>query len=138
MGQPRFLIVSRPARCAEPAPDDVWHTETVWRLVGANNRSLGQSQGSFGDIPSCQAAIRRLVNRLAQCKPTLHAVDSGQLWVWRLELEGQVLAVSARPYRRQRECQYNLAGFLAGAGTGEPPRSRSGARMLPRARRGGL
>ncbi len=138
MGQPRFLIVSRPLRHDESAYVEARHSELVWRLVGANNRSLGQSQDGFADLASCQAAIRRLVTRLVQCKPSLYAVESGQLWLWRLELEGQVLAVAARPYRRQRECQYNLAGFLAGSGVAEPTLNCSVARLLPRARRGSL
>ncbi|MFE9424489.1 hypothetical protein ACFYNO_16135 [Kitasatospora sp. NPDC006697] len=137
MGQPRFLIVSRPAVRSVSALGDIRRSETVWQLVGANNRSLGRSHGSFGDVPSCQAAIRRMVSGLPQCRPSLQLVEHGRLWTWRLELDDQVLAVSARSYRRQRECQYNLEGFLNAAHTGEPARERSGSPQ-PRPWRGSL
>ncbi|MFJ9517742.1 hypothetical protein ACIRPK_05645 [Kitasatospora sp. NPDC101801] len=109
MGHPRFLIVNRPVR------PDLGAGGTVWRLLGANNRHLGQSQEIFRDAASCRVAIEEFQHRVDQGRTTICSMEQGQLWLWRLELDGRTVAHSARGYRRQRECQYNLARFLAGA-----------------------
>ncbi|WP_405013392.1 hypothetical protein [Kitasatospora sp. NBC_01539] len=109
MGQPRFLIVSRPAT-ADPQRDT-----TVWRLLGANNRHLGQSGEDFTSVPACLHAIEQLRRGLDRGRPSIGSVQHGQQWRWRLEVDGRTVACSTRAYRRQRECQYNLARFLAGA-----------------------
>ncbi|MGW4897575.1 hypothetical protein ACWEQL_35790 [Kitasatospora sp. NPDC004240] len=109
MKHPRFLIVSRPAR-ADRQPGG-----TVWRLLGANNRHLGQSGETFRDAAACRAAIEEYQHRLDQGRAVM--CSTGQGWLWRLELDGRAVAGSARGYLRQRECQYNLARFLAGART---------------------
>jgi hypothetical protein len=109
MGQPRFLIISRPARPGAPPAG------TVWRLLGANNRHLGQSEDTFPDVSSCRGAIDRLLSSLDQGRVSIGALSQGQLWYWRIDLDGRPVARSARAYRRQRECQYNLELFLAGA-----------------------
>lgn len=110
MKQPRFLIVSRPSRS-----DDRRSGGTVWRLLGANNRHLGQSGETFRDAEACRAAIEEYQHRLDQGRATMCSTGQGGLWLWRLELDGRTVAGSARGYLRQRECQYNLARFLAGA-----------------------
>ncbi|WP_344462540.1 hypothetical protein [Kitasatospora kazusensis] len=66
-------------------------------------------------MPDCRSAIEQLQRRLDQGRATLSTLEHGQLWCWHLELDGRPVASSARAYRRQRECQYNLARFLAGA-----------------------
>ncbi|MFC9330421.1 hypothetical protein [Kitasatospora sp. NPDC057015] len=111
MKHPRFLIVSRPSRLDRSA------SGTVWRLLGANNRHLGQSEETFRDAAACRAAIEECQHRLDEGRATLCSQGNGGLWLWKLELDGRTVACSARGYRRQRECQYNLARFLAGART---------------------
>ncbi|MCU7824884.1 hypothetical protein KSNIM_25240 [Kitasatospora sp. DSM 101779] len=114
MGQPRFLIVSRPARPGTVGGD------AVWRLLGANNRHLGQGGEPFRDVPGCLTAIDSLRLGLDRGRPSIAPVDHGQLWRWRLDLDGRTVACSTRAYRRQRECQDSLARFLAGASSAEP------------------
>ncbi|RKE19019.1 DUF1508 domain-containing protein [Streptomyces sp. TLI_171] len=114
MGQPRFLIVSRP-----PQPD-LAAGGIVWRLLGANNRHLGQSERRFAELTDCLAAIGRLQLGLDRARPAVAGVEHGQLWRWRLEIDGEPVASSTRAYRRQRECQYSLGLFLAGARSAEP------------------
>ncbi|MFG2821222.1 hypothetical protein ACGFX4_17565 [Kitasatospora sp. NPDC048365] len=114
MGQPRFLIVSRP-QLPDPARGG-----TVWRLLGANNRHLGQSEETFLDVAGCLAAIGRLQRGLDRSRSVIAGEEHGQLWRWRLELDGAPVASSTRAYRRQRECQYSLGLFLAGARSAEP------------------
>ncbi len=109
MKHPRFLIVSRPPRLGRQAGG------TVWRLLGANNRHLGQSEETFRDAVDCRAAIEGYQHRLDQGRATMCSMGQGGLWLWKLELDGRTVAGSARGYRRQRECQYNLARFLASA-----------------------
>ncbi|MEV8095481.1 hypothetical protein [Kitasatospora sp. NPDC085879] len=127
MGQPRFLIVSRPARTGAVGGD------AVWRLLGANNRHLGQGGETFRDIPDCLAAIERLRLGLDRGRPSISPVDHGQLWRWRLDLDGLTIACSTRAYRRQRECQYSLARFVAGARGAEPAlHARAASALRPR------
>jgi hypothetical protein len=109
MKHPRFLIVSRPPRLGRQAGG------TVWRLLGANNRHLGQSGETFRDAVACRAAIEEYQHRLDEGRATMCSTGQGGLWLWKLELDGRTVAGSARGYRRQRECQYNLARFLASA-----------------------
>ncbi|MCX5214896.1 hypothetical protein OG689_37520 [Kitasatospora sp. NBC_00240] len=121
MKNPRFLIVSRPSRLDRSAGG------TVWRLLGANNRHLGQSEETFRDAAACQAAIEGYQHRLDEARATLCSQGRGGLWLWKLELDGRTVAASARGYRRQRECQYNLARFLAGARAAAADAARPGA-----------
>ncbi|MEV4557266.1 hypothetical protein AB0K51_09730 [Kitasatospora sp. NPDC049285] len=114
MGQPRFLIVSRP-----PQPE-LAGGGVVWRLLGANNRHLGQGERVFAELADCLAAIGRLQLGLDHARSVVAGVEHGQLWRWRLEIEGEPVASSTRAYRRQRECQYSLGLFLAGARTADP------------------
>ncbi|GAA2743561.1 hypothetical protein [Kitasatospora cinereorecta] len=114
MGQPRFLIVSRPPH------SDPTRTGTVWRLLGANNRHLGQGEQAFADVAACLAAIGRMQRGLDRSRQVIAGVEHGQLWRWRLEIDGESIASSTRAYRRQRECQYSLGLFLAGARSAEP------------------
>ncbi|WP_371496955.1 hypothetical protein OG871_13240 [Kitasatospora sp. NBC_00374] len=111
MGQPRFLLVSRLAHPHGVRVGDA----VVWRLLGANNRHLGQSEETFRDAASCLAAIARMQQRVDRLRATVGTVDHGQLWRWRLDFESVPVACSTRAFRRQRECQYNLGLFLAGA-----------------------
>ncbi|MFJ1701941.1 hypothetical protein [Kitasatospora sp. NPDC088346] len=108
MGQPRFLLVSRPAHPHGVRAGDA----VVWRLLGANNRHLGQSEETFRDAAACLAAIARLQQRVDRLRSTVGTVDHGQLWRWRLDFESAPVACSTRSFRRQRECQYNLGLFL--------------------------
>ncbi|MFI1394974.1 hypothetical protein [Streptomyces sp. NPDC020681] len=84
-----------------------------WRLVGPNNRELGRSAEAFGSLAECQAAVARLREQVADARVLLSMPEAAASWTWRVELEGQVVAVAGRPYLRQRECQYNLGQFLA-------------------------
>ncbi|MEV4615947.1 hypothetical protein AB0K43_25640 [Kitasatospora sp. NPDC049258] len=112
----------------------------VWRLLGANNRHLGQSEETFPDAAGCLAAIGRLQQRVDRLRAVIGTVEHGQLWRWRLDFESVPVACSTRAFRRQRECQYNLGLFLAGViGAGAPARPLSlPARPAPAPLRGSL
>ncbi|WP_345696979.1 hypothetical protein [Kitasatospora terrestris] len=126
MGQPRFLIVSRPQ-----LPDHA-RGGTVRRLLGANNRHLGRSEEAFLDVAGCLSAIDRLQRGLDRSRSVIAGEEHGQLRRWRLELDGAPVAGSTRAYRRQRECQYSLGLFLAGArSAARPPPARAAPAARP-------
>jgi hypothetical protein len=89
----------------------------AWRLVGANNRELGRSARTYPDVATCREAVAFLRENLGEGDSLLaNATDSG-LWIWRLNIGEQWMAVAGRSYLRRRECQYNLAQFVAEAPT---------------------
>ncbi len=90
---------------AEPA--------TAWRLVGANNRELGRSAATYPDLASCREAIAFAREHIDESEGLLaNASDTG-LWIWRLNIGHRWIAAAGRSYLRRRECQYNLAQFIA-------------------------
>lgn len=102
-----------------------------WRLVGANNRELGRSAGTYASLAECQAAVLLLREQIGQVRAQLSMADTGGTWTWRVELGGRNVAVSGRTYHRLRECQQNLGLFLAAVtvaemteGTAHRPRLR--------------
>lgn len=84
-----------------------------WRLLSPNNRPLGCAAATYPDLGPCTAEI----DRIRAAGGALRAVQSLDLvagsWVWRVELDGRVVAVSSRSYDGQRECESNLRLFLA-------------------------
>jgi len=124
MVAPRFLFVAgtRPAteswfrwpdplglRTEQVGPDGSWFG---WRLAAANNRELGRSASVFADLDSCRASVARLASSIDSTVPTTTIDDKTGLRAWQLSLDGELVAVSARRYHRQRECLYSLAHFL--------------------------
>jgi hypothetical protein len=124
MAAPRFLFVAgtRPAqdswfRWPDPlglrtelvGPDGSWFG---WRLAAANNRELGRSASVFADLGSCRLAVARLSSSIDSTVPATTIDDVTGLRAWQLSLDGELVAVSARRYHRQRECLYSLANFL--------------------------
>lgn len=106
-------------------------TAVGWRLVGANNRELGRSAGTYASLAECQAAVLLLREHIGQVRAQLSMADAGGTWTWRVELGGRNVAVSGRTYHRLRECQQNLGLFLAAVtvaemteGTAHRPRLR--------------
>lgn len=116
MGQARFLIVTRPARGAAGRGE----TYTAWRLLSANNRELGRGLANFRDEESCRRAVVGLRTDIERGVAVMCREQTTSMWGWRLDIDDQAVAQSARSYRRQRECLYNLAQFRAGV-TGVDP-----------------
>jgi hypothetical protein len=98
----------------------------AWRLVGANNRELGRSTHAYPDLTACRAAVAFLREHLSEADTLLANVSNTGLWLWRLNIGEQWMAVSGRSYLRRRECQYNLAQFVAEAPTAMFPSAISG------------
>jgi hypothetical protein len=109
VGRARFLIVSGPNRGAAGEP-----ARFAWRLLSANNRELGRSPVFFPQREACEQAVSWLHANIERAVPVVVAVRPGAQWGWRLDIDEQEVALSARAYHRLRECRYNLAHFLAG------------------------
>jgi hypothetical protein len=85
----------------------------AWRLVGANNREIARSAKTFPTFHECYQAARHVQQRLALAVTTVRHDDVLNLWAWRVQIDGAAVATSGRLYQRHRECQSNLAQFLA-------------------------
>ena len=139
---PRFLFVAgtRPPRDAwfgwpdrlgqrgeHVGADGSWFG---WRLAAANNRELARSGSVFADLDGCRAAVAQLRDSMDTATPATVVDAATGLRAWHLSIDGELVAVSARRYHRQRECLYSLAHFLAAARIAQvsstPPR---GARL---------
>jgi hypothetical protein len=99
-----------PGGDSEEVTEGTWF---AWRLLGGNNRDLGRSAQVFSGPDECRAAVKEVRGRAGDLVAVILVEADSGMWTWRLELDGSVVAVAARPYYRQREGQYNLSQFLA-------------------------
>ena len=85
-------------------------TQFTWRLLSANNRSLGRSARAYRSTGDCEAAVADLCGRL----PALVAstVRQDGHWRWRLSQDGVVRVVSTRDYQRQLQAVSACRNFL--------------------------
>jgi hypothetical protein len=114
MVQPRFQLIPGARLAGATGTGGVG-----WRLLGANNRELGRSAGSYPDADAAHDSIVR-VRELAMGGEAhiVHDRASG-LWAWHLDDSGALVALSGRGFRHERECRYNLDQFR-GAAPGAP------------------
>jgi hypothetical protein len=107
-------------------PHSAMAPSTAWRLVGGNNRELGRSALPYPDVATCLAAVTFLREHLNEADTLLANTSTTGLWLWRLNIGDRWMAVAGRSYLRRRECQYNLAQFVAEAPTATFPSAISG------------
>jgi hypothetical protein len=88
-------------------------TGVSWRLLGGNNRELGRSAQVFGGLEACHLSALAIQRRVGAATPELRSEAATGRWTWQLRLDGEPVAVAGRAYLRLRECQYNLAQFIA-------------------------
>ncbi len=86
---------------------------TAWRLIGGNNRELGRSSCTYPDVAACREAVAFLREHIDEAKSLLAISNDTGLWTWRLDIGNLWMAVAGRSYQRRRECQYNVARFVA-------------------------
>lgn len=127
MAEPRYLLgVQSVAGRRERAARVGWAAASepcfVWRLVGANNREIGRSAQAYADAAACRAGISFLRRQLDHLETRVWSDDTMR-WLWRLDLNGQPVATSARAYMRRREAIFNLEQFLAAAPLAAAPGS---------------
>ncbi|BEP13787.1 hypothetical protein acdb102_20980 [Acidothermaceae bacterium B102] len=115
MAVPRFLFVSG-SRGESPVDVDIElsrMTGVSWRLLGGNNRELGRSAKVFSALDACHVAALDLQLRISAAVPELRSEAATGKWTWQLRLDAEPVAIAGRSYLRLRECQYNLAQFIA-------------------------
>jgi hypothetical protein len=118
---PRFLYIS------DDEERTIWQRElpptgrVAWRLLAGNNRSLGQSAGTFATLAECVAAATRLHDEARQAASSvLFDISMGRHWRWTVLLDGQPVAVAAHSYGRKLECARALEQFLELVARAEP------------------
>jgi hypothetical protein len=121
----RFVIVSTPvgSRVSWPNEPSEWsaenqapaatHSWSAWRLLGANNRELARSHGTYADVASCAAAIRHLQSVADQLIAAFRPGFQTGRWYWQASVDGVPLAISARPFGWRRDCEHNFDQFVA-------------------------
>jgi hypothetical protein len=104
----RFIVLSIP-----PAGDDDLDGEDAigWILVSSNNRPLGRGGSTFATSEDCRAAVDEL-RRQHERATSLSLAEASGRWAWRVDVDGQTVAISTRTYFRHHECDYNLRRFL--------------------------
>lgn len=86
-------------------------TGFAWRFMSANNRSLARSAQTAPDVESCLAAIRILQESLPHAVGETSRDGAGQ-WMWRVRVDGEVVATTTRTYQRQVRARLMCDSFL--------------------------
>ncbi|MEV5716905.1 DUF1508 domain-containing protein [Amycolatopsis mediterranei] len=106
---PRFQLV-------QTGPDRVH-----WRLLGANNVSLGAAAQDFARVDDCLTAVGWLCVHLDEpVAEFAHA--SGGRWRWRLRVAAGPIAVATHAYGRRIEAQRGLERFHAAVAAADTAR----------------
>ena len=110
MQRPRFVFLAVPLirERSEPGGADA----IVWILSSPNHRILGRTDRSFDTYLTCREAVGRLRDGHDRIASQASVVERTGQWMWRVDLDGESVAVSSRSYLRMRECRYNLMRFL--------------------------
>ncbi|GAA4691954.1 hypothetical protein [Phytohabitans rumicis] len=109
MQHSRFVFLAAPM----PESKDGDEADGIlWMLVSPNNRPLGRGTSYHETYGSCRQAVLDLKANYERAKPVESTVEMTGQWTWRMDLDGEPVAVSSRSYLRSRECTYNLERFL--------------------------
>lgn len=73
----------------------------TWRMLSANNRSIGRSAHRFRTFEECLDAVHNLRERAADAVVVTRRDGPTQEWTWRLSLDGYEVANSGRSYQRR-------------------------------------
>jgi hypothetical protein len=118
----RFVMVSTPVGSRVSWPGEWFadyqapaatHSWSAWRLLGANNRELARSHGTYPDAASCAAAIRELQSTADRLVAAFRPGFQTGRWYWQASVDGVPLAISARPFGWRRDCEHNFDQFVA-------------------------
>jgi hypothetical protein len=67
----------------------------------------------FAGLEACHLSALDVQQRVSSATPELRSEAATGRWTWQLRLDGEPVAIAGRAYLRLRECQYNLAQFIA-------------------------
>ena len=118
--QPRFVFLTGEPSGLKPAPTGAARTRAAWRMLAANNRSMGCSAAHFASLEDCYSAALRLHLYAANADYTIASLPGSSRWTWRVQLGGTTVAVAAHDYQRRVECVRGVSQFLAAAKTAQP------------------
>lgn len=104
----------------------------LWMLVSPNNRPLGRGTTYHETYSSCRQSVLDLQANCDRVKSVETTLEQTGQWTWRIDLDGDPIAVSSRSYLRARECSYNLERFLEAVPKAEVV---AGTRSVRRGRR---
>ncbi|MDW5324447.1 hypothetical protein [Plantactinospora sp. KLBMP9567] len=111
MHQPSFVFLAMSAGSGTRVDEAA--EEVIWMLVSPNNRKLGRGEVGYRTYVECWAAVKRLREQHHRASALALTDEFTGQWAWRLDLDGETVAISSRSYLRARECNYNLERFLA-------------------------
>jgi hypothetical protein len=123
----RFVMVSTPVGSRVQWPGEWFadehapaatHAWSAWRLLGANNRELARSYGTYPDVELCAAAITQLQSSTDRLVATFRPGFQTGRWYWQASVDGVLLAISARPFSWRRDCEHNYGQFRAAVAGG--------------------
>jgi hypothetical protein len=80
--------------------------------MSRNNRHLGQSGVSFPSLAQCRDSAQELCREAKRIDALTTVNNVNWRWIWKCNLDGAAVALSARSYLRQFECEYSLQRFL--------------------------
>ena len=110
---PRFIYISDGDRGSAWRTGNRVPLRVGWRLIAANNRSLGRSWVAFDSFEACVQAATLLRERLDEVTSSVTFDSRHANWSWTVLLGDNAVAVCVRAYRRRVECLRALEQFLA-------------------------
>jgi hypothetical protein len=100
--------------------EDATGARIAWRIVAANNRPLGRSEGTYPTLAECVASAGLLHEEIARVETAVGFDASKGQWRWGLTLDGIRVAACVHAYGRRIECHRGLSQFLEAASTALP------------------
>ncbi|WP_236795422.1 DUF1508 domain-containing protein [Amycolatopsis sp. GM8] len=89
---------------------------TRWRLLGANNVSLGVGAIDYADVAECLAAIKWLCGNIDRTRVEFKH-HSGIQWRWVIHDDTGAIATASHPYGRRIEARRAFDRFVSAVGT---------------------
>ncbi len=91
-----------------------------WRVVAANNRSLGRSYDVFPSLEECRTAALTLHRRIEQVIAFPFLSGRSGHWNWAAQLDSTQVAVCMRSFPRRVDCARALRLFVEAVGANDP------------------
>jgi len=114
----RFIYISDGVKeSAWRVPSGVVPMRVGWRLVAADNRSLGRSWVVYPIFDECVDAATRLRDRIGEVTSSALFDRRQANWSWTVLLDDAPVAICVHAYRRRVECLRALDQFVAAVRT---------------------
>ncbi len=97
-----------------------WEGVLWWRLSGGNNRTMARSASGFFELAQARSDLQEVAHLLGSSQIAVIG-ESGMNWWWRLQVQGELRAVSVHRYGRRIECLKAFERFRAAMERGDVP-----------------